>query len=74
MENFIFLCTGYTNNCLDFPHYSDINADATKNTVISHNFLVRKFCGKEQFLHSSGRFARNYAETVAFYKISTPGN
>ena len=45
-----------------------------KNTVISPNFLVWKFCGKTQFLHSFGRFARNYAETVPFRKISTPGN
>ena len=45
-----------------------------KNTVISPNFLVWKFCGKAQFLHSFGRFARNYAETVPFHKISTPGN
>ena len=29
-----------------------------KNTVISPNFLVQKFCGKEQFPHSFGRFAR----------------
>ena len=35
-----------------------------KNTVISPNFLVWKFCGKAQFPHSFGRFARNYAETV----------
>ena len=38
------------------------------------NFLVWKFCEKEQFLHSFGRFAGNYAETVPFHKISTPGN
>ena len=44
----------------------------TKNTVISPNFLVWKFYGKEQFPHSFGRFAKNYAETVAFHKISTP--
>ena len=28
-----------------------------KNTVISPNFLVWKFCGKAQFPHSFGRFA-----------------
>ena len=39
-----------------------------KNTLISPNFLVWKFCGKAQFLHSFGRFARNYAETVPFHK------
>ena len=45
-----------------------------KNTVISPNFLVRKFCGKAQFPNSFGRIARNYAETVPFHKISIPGN
>ena len=29
-----------------------------KNTVISPNFLVWKLCGKAQFPHSFGRFAR----------------
>ena len=33
-----------------------------------------KFCGKAQFSHSFGRFAWNYAETVPFRKLSTPGN
>ena len=37
-----------------------------KNIAISPNFLVWKFCGKE--------IARNYAETVPFQNISTPGN
>ena len=45
-----------------------------KNTVISPNFLVWKFCGKVQFPYSLGQFARNYAEIVTFRKISTPGN
>ena len=45
-----------------------------KNTVISPNFLVWKFCGKAQFPNSFGRIARNYAETVPFHKISIPGN
>ena len=46
-------------------------ADAltAKNTVISSNFLVWKFCGKAQF-----RIAQNYAETVPFYEIFTQGN
>ena len=35
-----------------------------KNTVISPNFLVWKFCGKAQFPHSFGRVTRNYGETV----------
>ena len=37
------------------------------------NFLMWKFCGKAQFPHSFRQFARNYAETVPFYKISTHG-
>ena len=45
-----------------------------KNTVISPNFLMRKFCGKAQFPHSFGKITRNYAETVPFHKTSTPGN
>ena len=45
-----------------------------KNTVISLDFLVWKFCRKQQFPDSFGRFARNYAKTVPFRKISTPEN
>ena len=45
-----------------------------KNTVISPNFLAWKFCGKAQFSDSFGRLTRNYAETVPFHKILTPGN
>ena len=45
-----------------------------KNTVISPEFLVWNYCGKAQFLHSFGQFARNYAETVPFRKIFTSGN
>ena len=45
-----------------------------KNTVISTDFLVWKFCGKAQFPHSFGPFVRNYAETVPFRKIFTPWN
>ena len=33
-----------------------------------------KFCGKEQFPHSFGWSAQNYAETAPFHIISTPGN
>ena len=44
------------------------------NTVISPNFVVWKFCGKAQFLHSFGRITRNYSKTVSFHKISTPAN
>ena len=43
-----------------------------KKTVISPDFLVWKFYGKAQFLHSFRRFARNDAETVPFHKIPTP--
>ena len=53
---------------------SGMNLYTTKNAVISPNFLVCKFCGKTQFPHSFGRIDRNYAETVPFYKISTPGD
>ena len=45
-----------------------------KNTVISPNFLVWKFCGKAQSLHSFGRFAWSYVETASFHEISTPKN
>ena len=50
------------------------NSYTAKNTIISPNFLVWKFCGKAQFPHSFGRVARNYAETMPFCKISIPGN
>ena len=50
------------------------NTSTVKNTVISPDFLVWKFFGKAQFPHSFGGFARNYAETVPFRKISIPGN
>ena len=49
-------------------------ANTAKNTVISPNFLVPKFCGQTQFAYSFGRFAQNYAETVPFHNISTPRN
>ena len=49
-------------------------ADTAKNSVISLNFLVWKFCEKAQFPHSFGRFARNDAEIASFHKISTTGN
>ena len=45
-----------------------------KNTVISPNFLMWKFCGKAKFPHGFEQIARNYAATVPFHKISTPGN
>ena len=50
------------------------DCSTAKSTAISSDFLVWKFCGKAQFPHSFGRFARNCAETVPFRKISTPGN
>ena len=46
----------------------------TKNTAISQDFVVWKFCEKALFPHSFRRVARNYAETVPFRKISMPGN
>ena len=45
-----------------------------KNTVVWPNFLVYKFYGKVQFAHSFGWITQNYAQTVPFYKIYTPGN
>ena len=42
-----------------------------KNTVISPDFLVWKFCVKAQF---QLRFTRYFTETVSLHKISTPGN
>ena len=45
-----------------------------KNTEISLNFLVWKFCARVHFPHSVGRIVRNFGETVPFHKISTPGN
>ena len=50
-----------------------VAGNTVKNTAISLNFLVWKFC-ERQFLHSFGRFAQNYVETVPFHKISTPGD
>ena len=57
-----------------FSNLKSKSFTTVKNTVISPNFLVWKFCGKEQFPYNFGRIARNYAETVPFLKISTPGN
>ena len=45
-----------------------------KNTVISPDFLVWKLWRKTQFPHSFWQIPRNYAETMPFRKISTPGN
>ena len=50
------------------------NLTDVKNTLISLNFLVWKFCAKAEFPHSFGRFARNYVETLPLHKISIPGN
>ena len=44
-----------------------------KNSVISPKFLVWKLCGKAQFLHGFGQIVPNYADTVPFHKMSTPG-
>ena len=40
-----------------------------KNTVISPDFMVRKFCGKVQFPHSFRQITQNYARTVPFHKF-----
>ena len=45
-----------------------------EKSVISYIFLVFKFCEKSQFPHSFGQVIQNYAETVPFHKIFTPGN
>ena len=50
------------------------NVIAAKNTVVSPDIMVWKFCGKAQFPCSFGRIPRNYSETVLFHKISQPGN
>ena len=50
------------------------NTFSAKNTVISPKFVVWKFCERRQFPHSFELISRNYAETVPFYKIFTPGN
>ena len=40
--------------------YLDLAIITAKNTVISRNFLVWKFCGKAQFLHSFRQFFKVY--------------
>ena len=59
--------------CIKFPSLL-MRIITTKNTAISSNFLVWKFCGKSQFQHSFEWFARKYAETVPFHKTSAPRN
>ena len=60
--------------------FSDVvgiqSATTAKNTVISPNFLVWKFCGKAQFPHSFGRitFPQNFhtrklGENTIFYTV-----
>ena len=48
---------------IGFPHVKgrgkqggSVRIDTAKNIVVSPNLLVWTFCGKEQFLHSFGRF------------------
>ena len=61
--------------CLQLDKLKQMSYENTaKNTIISTNFLVWKFCGKAQFRHSFGLIAGNYAKTVPFHKIWTPGN
>ena len=45
-----------------------------KNAVILSNFLAWKLCEKALFPYSFGWITWNYAETVPFHKIPTPGN
>ena len=60
---------------LFFGHIAIIFINFTaKNTLISPDFLVWKFCGKTQFPHSFGWIEVRYAETAPFRKITTPGN
>ena len=40
-----------------------------KNTVISPNFLVWKFCGKAHFPYSFGQFARKLDEITVFSAV-----
>ena len=40
-----------------------------QNAAISPNFMVWKFCGKAQFPHSFGRFARNCAFPQNFHTM-----
>ena len=60
--------------CKELMKKETVTTITVKNTVISPYFLVWKFYGKAQFPHSFVTMARNYAETVPFHKISTPGN
>ena len=65
---------------------SDIHADVISRITSSEYFALLNTslqkipyfhlisCGKAQFPHSLGRITRNYAETLPFHKISTPGN
>ena len=66
----------FHNNCyriiLEIANKASINT--AQNTSISLNFLMWRFCGKVQFLHSFGQIAQYYVETVFFHKISIPGN
>ena len=58
----------------DILKYLSDELTAAKNTVISPDILVWKFCGKAQFPQSLVRIARNYTEIVLFHKTFTPGN
>ena len=45
--------------------FNEMKKYTAKNTAISPNFLVWKFCGKEQFPHSSGE-----GENTVFFAVS----
>ena len=53
------------NNCKMFT---------TKNTVISPDFLVFKFCGKAQFPYRFGRIVRNYTDLLRIIKTKPVEN
>ena len=49
------------------PHHeATVSSDTAKNTVISPNFMVCKFCGKAQFPHSFGRIRPKLCGNCAF--------
>ena len=48
--------------------------NTVKNTIISPNFLVWKFCWKAEFPHSFRRLSETIRKLCLSTKISTPGN
>ena len=66
----------FHNNCyrIILETANKVSINTAQNTLIPLNFLMWRFCGKVQFLHSFGQIAQYYVETVFFPKISIPGN